>query len=1357
MRKLILIGLLGSSICVQSQKYLDMINRGTYTTNQINESAEKHFDNFGRGKGTGYKQFQRWLYTAQRSVQKDGVLIPYNEQIKSLRSYKKLNRELEKPGFLSTATWQNLGPVAKNGTSGWNPGVGRITSVGIDKGNLNHYIVGGPNCGVWKTTNNGGDWTNLTDGFQDLNVWSLEIDPNNSNKYWWGSSAGYVYTSNDGGLNWTEIYFPGVGTISRIVVHPNNSDVVFICSYFGLYKTSDGGINWTKVQSHTLGLDIEFKPGDPSVVYYSGTKVYKSTDGGDSFSSLNGGFTADETKMMAVSADNPNLIMVLEERSGKFGALYKSPDSGDSFTKIQTGLADVNNMFGYNKKGEDDRGQAPRDMDIIVDPLNDDNIIIAGIQCWKSVDGGDNFNLNTYWTPGGAASSSVGYIHADIDILIWEPGMVFAGTDGGIYTSGNNGYSYDDRTDGISCREFYRIGVSKTDPNVVTGGSQDNGTSLMRGANRDWIDWLGADGMETFVSWDDATKLYGTSQNGSLYRSTNQGISYNWIQEPDGSGSWVTPFEQDPIDASVIYVGFNEVWKSSDNGNNWIQISDFDGNSLDELKIAPTDNNFIYASESSELFITKNGGTSWTDISPGGNINYIHVSPRDKKRIVAVTRDAIYVSTNSGSSWTDYTKNLPNYVSFYCAVWADNNENGLYVGGLGFVSYIEDGMTDYIDFWDGLPMCSVNELEINYISNTIFAATYGRGLWESDLYGAAALDYDVAVSDLTNVPSTLCGSSVNPSVTIENKGSVVITSIKIEVFLNNTLVETINHSTNLNEGNNQEITLSKVIYALTGNNDIKIVVSEPNGIADEKESNNEVKESTFVEFGLTHLFYIDERSANKSLAWSLSNSESQIVKSGSYGSANLVGEQLQEEFCLESDCYDFVVSEAFNSGQCSVAAWSANSVYNGGNQVSFNGYFYEAKWWSQNHQPDLFEGNAGTDYWLLKGVCSQSYNTDVYGLKENGKIEYFEKEVQNYTTPGTNNFCFGSNINVDFSSDVQVTRHCDEVVFTANITGGSPISYNWNFGADAYPATASGEGPHTVKYLNEGIKVVSLTVDGVTETKSSYMVVSLDESKTVTAEIALGNNPNCEGEQIDFTSTVTNEGSNPIYSWLVNGTEQGFLTIFSSDSLSNGDEVSLKVTSDDECSVLKNVTSNLYTVNLTSSVSPSIQIDTLSGESWPLCSGTSITLGASVSNAGSSASITWQVNDISLGAGATYSYSGKNGDVIKAVLNSSLECVTQNNVESNEINSLVDICTSSKSADLVELNAYPNPVMDFLTVEGSGIKRLILTEVSGKVVSLTNVSSIVSKIDLSQLAFGNYLLNIEYYSGLQEVIEIQRK
>ena len=1350
MRIMILIGLITISSLVYGQKYLDMIDRGTFKVTEIEKSAEKHFDDAGRGKGTGYKQFQRWLYNANRSRKVNGVLVPTNDQMRSLRSYK-AKRALENRVLTSSANWVNLGPTYKNGTSSWNPGVGRITSIGVDNNDLNHFIVGGPNCGVWKTTDNGANWINVTDGFQNLNVWSLEISQHDDQVYYWGSSYGDIFKTINGGSTWIELEFPGTSKVNRIAIHPDDDNIVFAVSN-GLYKTVNGGANWTQVSSAKNGYDIEFKPDDSSVVYYSGNDVYKSTNTGDSFSMLNGNFDNSETKMMAVSAANPDLIMVIEERSGKFGGLYKSTNAGSSFTKIQTGTENVNNYFGYSKTADDNTGQAPRDMDIIISPINVNEVIIAGIQTWKSTNGGTSFSLNSYWTPGGASSSSVGYCHADIDIMRYHGNTIFIGSDGGIYTSTNNGTSYTDKTTGICNREFYRIGVSKTDPNLVSGGSQDNGTSVMRGENREWVDWLGADGMESFVDWSNSSIIYGTSQNGSMYKSTNQGNSRTSISNPDGEGAWVTPFEQDPNVANTVYVGFNEVFKSTAQGSDWQQISNFEGNSLNELKIAPTNSQYIYASVGSILTVTKNGGVSWTDVSPSGFINYIHVSPRDPEKVVVVTYFDIFVSNDAGASWSNYTKDLPN-VGYECAVWADNDENGLYVGGLGFVSYIEDGMDGYIDFWDGLPNCKVNELEINYVSNTIFAATYGRGLWECDLYGSIPIEYDLALKSISNVPSSLCGSSATPSIVIKNSGNQTITDLTIEVYLNNNLVETINHTTSLVKGAEETIVVSGVNYSIEGTNDIKVVLVDPNGQLDEKLSNNESSATTAVAFGTAHTFYITKRSSDENYAWEIKDGNT-VVKSGSYRHSIAVSSNLEEAVCLQEGCYDFVISNAFNSGQCAAKSWDANTEYCGGLEVAYNGRLYESKWCGSGNDPTISEEWG---QWKDMGECGVPFDTDVFGFTEDGEAEHLEVEVQNYSTPQTFAFCFGSNLVVNFTADTVATTNCKDVVFTADITGGNPSTYSWDFGIGANPAAASGIGPHTIQYLSEGSKSVTLTADGISESKSNYVDITKDSTKFVTAQLNMTNTPTCEGELVEFNSLVTNQGDSPIYSWIVNGVEKGTTSTFSSLNLLNNDEVVLKVISDDECSLPDSVLSVIESISLFTNILPTITIELSQDEEWPICAGGAISLNASTQNGGVSEVVTWKVNGVDEGTGTTFEFSGVNGDKLTAVLNSSETCVSQNDIVSNEIIAVVDLCTAVSESEVVNLSTYPNPVVNYLTIEGSNIQLITITEMNGKLIVSKNINSTLTKIDMGEFATGNYLVKVLFASGNEEVKEIQKK
>ena len=730
-----------------SQRYLEMIEAGNYPLNEIRDSAESYFAVVGTGRGTGYKQFKRWEYVASMELDSEGVKIADKKLARQARDNRRTARMKGDQTLSVSGDWRELGPTYKNGTSGWNPGVGRITGIGIDPSNSNHIIVGGPTGGVWKTTNGGSTWLPLSDDFSTMDVYAMAISPHNPSTYYWGSTGGDIYVSTNAGASWTYQASPGSGNINKFLFHPTDPNIIFaVNESSGLYRTTNGGGTWSAVQTGYRGYDVEFKPGNTNVVYFSGTRVFKSTNGGASFTELTGfGTATNNYKMMGGCDANPELLCVVDAEGGKFGGFYKSTNSGVSFSKIHDGTV---NFFGYDAAGADTKGQAPRDMDITINPADANEIHIAGIQTWRSLDGGNTFNLSSYWTPGGASSRGVGYCHADVDVLLYVGGTLYAGTDGGIYTSTNKGVSFTDISTGLGIRQFYKIGVSKTDPNVVSGGAQDNGTSVMYGTGRDWRCWLGADGMESFVDWNNPSRLFGTSQNGSFYRSTNQGVSYSGLGKPSsGSGAWVTPFEQDPSVANTLYCAYDDVWKSTDAGSNWTQISFFGStSSMSNLKIAPSNNQYIYASRSTTLYVSTNGGSSWStyNSAAGGNsIKYITVHPSNPSRVTLVAGSSVYESTNAGASFSNITNGLSG--TLYCATYEEvAGKTGIYVGGYGTLYYTNSDLTAWQPYMTGLPNVRVYELEINYVSKTIFAGTYGRGLWESDLYSAASVNAPVA-------------------------------------------------------------------------------------------------------------------------------------------------------------------------------------------------------------------------------------------------------------------------------------------------------------------------------------------------------------------------------------------------------------------------------------------------------------------------------------------------------------------------------------------------------------------------------------------------------------------------------------
>ena len=760
---------------VSGQDYLQLIAEGTHTVEDIVEVAELHFDIVGRERGTGYKPFRRWQYFAERAMDETGKLKSPEFYYNELQNY---NARVNNEGLAArtvVGTWEEMGPTYWNATSGYNPGVGRVTSIAVEEGNLDHIIAGGETGGVWKSIDGGTTWAVLTDNLANIDVYSLAIDPSNNMNYYWGTNSGSIFKSADSGATWTlHGSVPG-GTVNKILIHPTDSSKMFCSAQgSGLYKSVDGGVNWRLISSvaAVTGYDIEFKPGDPNVVYASGSDFFKSTNG-STFSIVNSA-TPNEffsgPKMIGVSADDPSVVYVLEASGGAFGGLYKSSDSGSTFVKIDhTGK----NYFGYSSNPEDPNdagvGQAPRDMDVTVHPNDANDVHIAGVNTWRSTDGGVTFSSSSQWTPGNANSLGIGYCHADVDLMLFAGtgvnAKLFVGTDGGIYKANNptvmNNSFYTDLTPGMGIRQFYKIGVSQTDPVVVTGGSQDNGSSVL-GADGNWTDWWGADGMEGFVDKNDSQIMYGTSQFGSFVKTFNGGNNIAGISQPEGKGgqntwNWIVPFEQDPIAQDVIYCAFDVVYKSIDAGDNWTPISTNFGD-VNHLKIAPSDNNYIYAANYGTFRYTTDGGQNWSTSAlnlNGGGINSIAVHPTNPSKIAIATTNSekVYISTDNGVTFGSIKWDLPNF-SAQALAWQSNVDEGLYVGMNYGVYYTDNALGNtWTPFNNGLPNVRINELEINSVDNRVYAATYGRGLWRSNVYDETLSVDDFEINDLTLYPN----------------------------------------------------------------------------------------------------------------------------------------------------------------------------------------------------------------------------------------------------------------------------------------------------------------------------------------------------------------------------------------------------------------------------------------------------------------------------------------------------------------------------------------------------------------------------------------------------------------------------
>lgn len=718
-----------------SQEYLTMIEAETFTVQEIIDNAEAYFSDKGKGKGTGFKQFKRWEYNAERLMNENGYLRTSEENLAELQRQDAYLNETASSRNAVNDNWQELGPISINPHTSWSPGLGRITSISVDKDNSDHIIVGANTGGVWKTTDGGQNWIPLTDYFSNLYVYSVVIDPMDNDTYYFGSSYGRLYKSTDAGATWQLFATISDSVINKLLLHPSDPTIMYLSSANrGIYRSSNSGTTWTEIAAGDKGYDVEFKPGDPSVVYASGTEVFVSTDNGLNFTTFNS--LGNGPKMIAVTAANPEVLYIAEASSGRFNALYKSENSGVSFSQLANNSI---NYFGYSLDGLDTGGQAPRDMDIAVSPVDENEVHLAGVNTWMSLDGGATFNTTANWVISVSADVGIGYCHADVDILLFEDDVLYVGSDGGIFKAEDSqnitANYYTDLSTGIGIKQLYKLGVAQGEELRISIGSQDNGTSVYR-EDTDWQCWIGADGMETFIMDEDNNLIFGTIQFGNLYKSTNGATTLEGMNEPGpGEGNWVTPFEQGN-ENGVIYVGYDQVYKSTNYGDSWGAISQDLGGNLNNLKIAPSNSDVMYATREYRLYKTIDGGaTSWVQMAaPGGTITSVAIHPTDANKIAATTTSGskAYVSLDGGESWINYRKNLPDF-SALCLVWDHNGRDGIYLGMDYGIYYIDNDLEDWIPYNTNLPNVIVNELEINKDTRTLYAGTYGRGTWFSPM------------------------------------------------------------------------------------------------------------------------------------------------------------------------------------------------------------------------------------------------------------------------------------------------------------------------------------------------------------------------------------------------------------------------------------------------------------------------------------------------------------------------------------------------------------------------------------------------------------------------------------------------
>jgi len=708
------------SICI-AQEYKEWMNNPNIKVSETIKNAEEYLK-FHPNK-VERKLFERWKYFALRNQDSFGYLESMEDRSNSLKKHLQ-NNAAEKRSNLS-GYWEELGPFSVEKAPGLAPGNGRITSFAYDDNDHNIIIIGSETGGVWKSIDRGENWIPLLDDFVTMDVYSVAIDPNDSNTFYFGSNRGLVYRSLNAGTTWELFYdFQDHNLVNKIVVHPLDPSILFVSiEREGLFVSSNGGGAWSRISS--AGFDFEFKPGDPTTVYASGRKVYRSKDSGTTWETINTGLSNIGEKMIAVSPAAPENHYVLSVVSDEFRGLGISTNLGDSFT-----IRNPSTNFNFS--------HSPRDMAIAVSPLDANEIHIAGVDTYRSLNGGYDFAKSSR----NYQNLNFPYCHADIDDLMFFDSTLVAVTDGGIYFAENSGrilnsQFYENKSHGLGIQQLYKLGITQTNPVIIAVGAQDNGSS--RYENGEWRTWGGGDGMECLIKQNNTNAMFGSFQHGGLIITFDEGLTFSYVATPFGAKTnWLTPIEQDFTDASTLYVGFDKVYKSKSFGINLTPISQDFGLILHNLKVSPSDKNTMFASGFFELFKSNTEGTDWEKIYLPYSSVYISdiaIHPTDKNKVAfALSGVGVVVTEDGGKTFKEVNDGLPALYPL-CLAWHDNGVNGLYVGTYSTGVYYRDEITSsWVYFSDKLPNVKISEMEINSADNKLYAATYGRGVWRTDLY-----------------------------------------------------------------------------------------------------------------------------------------------------------------------------------------------------------------------------------------------------------------------------------------------------------------------------------------------------------------------------------------------------------------------------------------------------------------------------------------------------------------------------------------------------------------------------------------------------------------------------------------------
>lgn len=711
------------------------------------------------------------------------------------------NSKEENTISLSAFKMRNVGPAFLSG---------RIADIAFHPDNESVWYVAVGSGGVWKTENAGTTWKPLFDSQGSYSTGCITLDPSNPARIWVGTGenvggrhVGFgdgIYLSEDGGDSWENMGLKKSEHISKIVVHPDNPDVVWVASQGplwssggdrGVFKTTDGGKNWKRVlgnEEWTGATDLLIDPRDPQVLYAAtwdrhrtvaaymgggpGTGIYRSTDGGDTWTELKNGLPSSNMGKigLAQSYQDPDVLYAAIELDRRTGGIYRSEDGGNSWAKMSSTVSGGTGPHYYQE--------------LYTSPHKFDRLYLMDVYMKVSEDGGKTFE--TVYNRR---------LHSDNHAIAFkkdDPNYVMIGTDAGIYESFDQTQTWR-YIKNLPLTQFYKVAVNDAKPFYhIFGGTQDNGsvggpsaTDESAGiANRHWYKTLGADGHQSATDPVYNDLIYAETQRGGLYRvdlTTGEQVS---IQPQSDRAdlyerfNWDAPILVSPHKPERLYFASYRVWKSENRGDDWTPISgdltrgeerfalpimgrqqSFDNawdvnamsdyNTITSLSESSVREGLLYAgTDDGFIQVSENGGESWTSIPvtrlglpERSFVNDIKADLYDENTVYVCLdnhkegdfRPMLYKSTDKGRSWTSLSANLPERTITWRLVQDHIDPKLLFVATEFGIYTSLNGGTDWQKL-AGTPNMAFRDLTIQKRENDLVAASFGRGFYVLDDY-----------------------------------------------------------------------------------------------------------------------------------------------------------------------------------------------------------------------------------------------------------------------------------------------------------------------------------------------------------------------------------------------------------------------------------------------------------------------------------------------------------------------------------------------------------------------------------------------------------------------------------------------